>query len=73
MKRILSTLYFCLFFVYASIGQNTRFSFDLTGGIPIAIASIPSGISTYGSLGIRYSITKDISVQGLPLLRESGG
>lgn len=65
MKHALSTLYFCLFFVTASLGQNTRFSVDLSGGIPITFASIPSSISTFGGIGIRYSVTKDISVQGL--------
>ena len=65
MKHALSTLYFCLFLAYFSTGQSTRLSLDLSGGIPVTFASIPSNISTFGGIGIRYSLTKDISVQGL--------
>jgi hypothetical protein len=65
MKYLISSLYSFLFFALSTFGQNTRFSADFTGGIPITFASIPSDFSTFGGLGVRYSISKDLSLQCL--------
>lgn len=43
--------------------QYSRFSLDLNAGIPYTFASINGSISTYGSAGLRYNVSKALSAQ----------
>lgn len=59
--RVLTALILLTSNVFA---QNTRLSLELSGGIPYAFTSISSSISTFGGIGLRYNISKELSVQG---------
>ncbi len=51
--------------LYYAKAQNTRLSLDLGGGVPISLVSVKGSFTTYGTVGIRYNILKEISVQGV--------
>lgn len=42
----------------------TRFSTELGAGVPILFGSIPNKFTMYGTFGLRYSLSKEISIQG---------
>jgi hypothetical protein len=48
-----------------AFAQNSpaRFSAEVNAGVPVLFASIPSSLSTYAGAGIRYNITRAVSVQ----------
>jgi hypothetical protein len=57
-------LYCILFIQTRSQAQSAaRWSFEANAGIPYMFASIPSTLSTYGGLGVRYNITTALSAQ----------
>jgi hypothetical protein len=65
MKLKFNVLILCISFIKMSDAQvrPSRLSFEINAGIPIAISSIPPGISTYGGIGLRYNITTALSLQ----------
>lgn len=48
---------------FSATAQPSRLSVEVNAGIPIMFASIPSTISTYGGIGVRYNITTALSAQ----------
>lgn len=62
-KRILF-FYSILFLLgFSATAQPSRFSMEINAGVPTMFASIPSTISTYGGVGVRYNITTALSAQ----------
>ncbi len=65
MKNRLSVCSALLLLTFNLYSQNTRLSLELSGGIPYGFTTISSSLSTFGGIGLRYNITKELSVQGL--------
>jgi len=42
----------------------TRFSTELGAGVPVLFGSIPNKFTMFGTFGLRYSLSKEISIQG---------
>lgn len=63
-KQILALTYFIVGYI-SVFAQNKRFSFDIEAGVPVPITSISPGLSMHGGIGIRYNITRTLSVEGL--------
>lgn len=65
MKNRLSVCSALLLLTFNLYSQNTRLSLELSGGIPYGFTTISSSLSTFGGIGARYNITKELSIQGL--------
>lgn len=52
-----------LSFGIASKAQYTRLSLDLNAGVPYGLTSIPTTITTYGGIGLKYNISATFAAQ----------
>jgi hypothetical protein len=71
-KKLLATTFSAMLLTNMLFAQQqrdvsqrfTRFSAELGAGVPILFGSIPNKFTMFGTFGLRYSLSKEISIQG---------
>jgi hypothetical protein len=63
MSKVKYLLIVILFSIYAPLrAQTTKLSLEFTGGIPIPLTYFTPSVSTYGGIGLKYNILKEIAI-----------